>query len=478
MSTKLIKQFFSFSLGGYISLLIGFVSLPFVTRLISPEQYGVFSLFSLILNLQLIFLLMGLDQGFVRYFYEVENKMKLLFRCIKYPIYLFILTLPLVIIFQKKISLYIFQKIDIKMLIILEVTILLTILNNFTLLTIRMSQKGLQYSLLQIFNQLFNFLFIIVFYKVLGDSYDVLIISYFLSLVLVVLTSLYFIRNTFKTQIEENKEINTKELLKYSYPFVLTFSLTWIFQSSDKIAIKIFSNFTELGLYSTALIIIKLFNVIQSGFTTFWVPVAYEKYTKEPENKEFFNLFFNYISFIMFFVAIFVLMGKDLITFILGEKYKQASSIIPCLVFMPVMYTISETTVLGINFLKKTKFHIIISLVVSVFNIIGNMILVPRFNAVGAAISTGVAYILFFILRTNIAKKLIDYNFNLKRVYTISILLFLYALFLSFYNNILYSILIGILLLLILIVLYIKEIKIAIKEINSFIKKININKNS
>ena len=105
MSTKLIKQFFSFSLGGYISLLIGFVSLPFVTRLISPEQYGVFSLFSLILNLQLIFLLMGLDQGFVRYFYEVENKMKLLFRCIKYPIYLFILTLPLVIIFQKKIIL-------------------------------------------------------------------------------------------------------------------------------------------------------------------------------------------------------------------------------------------------------------------------------------------------------------------------------------------------------------------------------------
>lgn len=113
---------------------------------------------------------------------------------------------------------------------------------------------------------------------------------------------------------------------------------------------------------------------------------------------------------------------------------------------------------------------------VSIFNIIGNMILVPRFNAVGAAISTGVAYILFFILRTNIAKKLIDYNFNLKRVYTISILLFLYALSLSFYNNILYSILIGILLLLILIVLYIKEIKIAIKEINSFIKK-NINKN-
>ena len=135
------------------------------------------------------------------------------------------------------------------------------------------------------------------------------------------------------------------------------------------------------------------------------------------------------------------------------------------------MYTISETTVLGINFLKKTKFHIIISLLVSIFNIIGNIILVPKFNAVGAAISTGIAYILFFILRTNIAKKLINYNFNLKRVYILSILLFLYALFLSFYSNILYSTLIGMLLLLILIILYINEIKIALKAIISFIKK-------
>lgn len=471
MNIKLIKQFFSFSLGGYISLLIGFISLPFITRLISPEQYGIFSIFTLILNLKIIFLMLGLDQGFVRYFYEIENKKALFLKCLKYPLYFFILTLPLVIIFQEKISYFIFQKNDVKMLIILEVSILLTIINNFTLLTVRMSQKGLQYSLLQIFNQLLNFVFVILFYRILGDSYSVLIISYFLSLVLVVGASLYFIKSIFFKEKKTN--IDTNALLKYSYPFILTFSLSWIFQSSDKIAIKMFSNFTELGLYSTALTVIKLFNVIQTGFTTFWVPVAYEKYSKDPNNKEFFNLFFNYISLIMFFMAIIVLMGKDLITLFLGEKYKVASSIIPCLVFMPVMYTISETTVLGINFSKKTKLHIIISLIVSIFNIIGNMILVPKFNAVGAAISTGIAYILFFTLRTSIAKNLINYNFNLKRIYIISFLLFLYTLLLSFHNNILHSFLIGIFLLGILIISYVDEIKIALKEIISLIKKLN-----
>lgn len=469
MNIKLIKQFFSFSLGGYISLLIGFISLPFITRLISPEQYGIFSIFTLILNLKIIFLMLGLDQGFVRYFYEIENKKVLFLKCLKYPLYFFILTLPLVIIFQERMSYFIFQKNDVKMLIILEISILLTIINNFTLLTVRMNQKGLQYSLLQIFNQLFNFIFVILFYKILGDSYSVLIISYFLSLILVMGASIYFIKPIFLKGKKTN--IDTNALLKYSYPFVLTFSLSWIFQSSDKIAIKIFSNFTELGLYSTALTVIKLFNVIQTGFTTFWVPVAYEKYSKDPNNREFFNIFFNYISLIMFFIAIIVLMGKDLITLFLGEKYKTASSIIPCLVFMPVMYTVSETTVLGINFLKKTKLHIIISLIVSIFNIIGNMILVPKFNAIGAAISTGIAYILFFTLRTSIAKKLINYNFNLKRIYIISFLLFLYTLFLSFYNNILYSFLIGSFLLGILIVLYVDEIKFALKEITSLMKK-------
>ena len=96
---------------------------------------------------------------------------------------------------------------------------------------------------------------------------------------------------------------------------------------------------------------------------------------------------------------------------------------------------------------------------VSITNILGNIILVPFLGAKGAAISTGISYILFFALRTYFSNKLINFNFNLKRIYFIIILILGYALFLTFYDNIFFNIGIGILLQIIIIVAYFPILK-------------------
>ena len=53
-------------------------------------------------------------------------------------------------------------------------------------------------------------------------------------------------------------------------------------------------------------------------------------------------------------VAVGTIMFKDLIILLLGKDYREASMVIPFLVFMPLMYTISETTVGGIDFKKAS----------------------------------------------------------------------------------------------------------------------------
>lgn len=460
MKSNLIKSFISFSIGGYVSLIIGFFTVPIITRIITPDQYGIFSLFNLIINLSLLVVLLGFDQGFIRYYYEEKNKFLLLYTSIKYPLIFFIILLFIGVIFQNQISNFIFQEVDIKMMIALTINLFFYIINTFSFLVVRMNKKGLKYSLLQILQQVFNFISIIIIYKIYGNSYRILVLASVFSIIIVTLLSIIFEKEIWLRNTKEKLSINTKELFKYGYPLVITMSLSWIFQSADKIAIKMFSSLTELGLYAGAFKIIALINVVQTGFTMFWIPVAYEKFSKEPENKLFFQQVFNGISFIMLLLAIVVLMSKNLIILLLGKNYYLASMIMPCLVFMPIMYSISETTVLGINFSKKTKYHIIISVIVSTFNIIGNLILVPKFGAKGAAISTGIAYILFFSMRTYFAKKLIDYNFKLQRLYCISILIFVYSLYLSFCNKIILNIIFGTLLLVLLCVLYFSEIKI------------------
>ena len=455
MKNNLLKKFLSFSIGGYVNAVIGFFMLPFITRILTPEEYGIASLIAVLVDMLVIMCSMGLDQGLVRFFYEEDedNRGRLLYNSISYPIiFFFILS-----IFKDKITFFILNKNDNFLWKVILVSILFRILHLFSILIIRMQQKGKLFSFLNILLKVSEFLFILILYKIYKNSYKILILASLFSFILTSLLSIFFERKIWTFSGKE--KITKKELLKYSFPLVLTMGLTWLFASADKLTIKYFSDLNQVGLYSSSFKIVSIISVIQSGFTTFWTPIVYEHYSKNPEDTLFYKKANDYLSIIFFSMGLGILIFRDLIVFLLGDKYYLSKFIMPMLIFIPVMYLISETTVMGISFKKKSKYFLYISIVVSITNILGNIILVPFLGAKGAAISTGISYILFFVLRTYFSNKLINFNFNLKRIYFIIILFLGYALFLTFYDNIFFNIGIGILLQIIIIVAYFPILK-------------------
>lgn len=459
MKNNLLKKFLSFSIGGYVNAVIGFFMLPFITRILTPEEYGIASLIAVLVDMLVIMCSMGLDQGLVRFFYEEDedNRGRLLYNSISYPIIFFFILSIILFIFKDKITFFILNKNDNFLWKVILVSILFRILHLFSILIIRMQQKGKLFSFFNILLKVSEFLFILILYKIYKNSYKVLILASLFSFILTSLLSIFFERKIWTFSGKE--KITKKELLKYSFPLVLTMGLTWLFASADKLTIKYFSDLNQVGLYSSSFKIVSIISVIQSGFTTFWTPIVYEHYSKNPEDTLFYKKANDYLSIIFFSMGLGILIFRDLIVFLLGDKYYLSKFIIPMLIFIPVMYLISETTVMGISFKKKSKYFLYISIVVSITNILGNIILVPFLGSKGAAISTGVSYILFFALRTYFSNKLINFNFNLKRIYFIIILILGYALFLTFYDNIFLNIGIGILLQIIIIVAYFPILK-------------------
>ena len=162
----------------------------------------------------------------------------------------------------------------------------------------------------------------------------------------------------------------------------------------------------------------------------------------------------DYLAPLFFSLGNFVLLSNNFLILLLGKKFYPALYIMPMLVFIPIMYVLSETTVIGINFKKKTKYFLYISFIVLIINLVGNLILVPLFGARGAAISTGISYIIFFSLRTYFSTKLMSFGFNLKKQYFIVSLMLFYALFLTFYNCIIVTVIIGVMLEIIIIIVY------------------------
>jgi O-antigen/teichoic acid export membrane protein len=220
-----------------------------------------------------------------------------------------------------------------------------------------------------------------------------------------------------------------KENLKFALPILPATLLSWFAFSIDRISLRQYSSFKELGLYSAAFKVVSIMSLVQAGFTSFWIPVAYEKFEVHgDDSKSFFKRANQIVSFVMFSFGFLILIFKDIIFLFFSKSYREASTIVPFLIFQPVMNTISETTVLGINLTKKTHWHTVIMGITCFANFIGNQILVPIFGARGAAISTGLSYVLFFTLRTAIAERLYPIKFDLKRIYTGILILFVVAL--------------------------------------------------
>lgn len=460
---NLFKKFLSYFYGSGVGLIIGLITTIISTRLLSPEDFGKASMFTLALNILMILIVFGTDQAFVRFFYEEVSEMrgKLLFNSLKLPLILLGAIVTILYFSREILMRFLFNEVNYQIFWVLIVCLVFQVVYRFSLLIIRMQQKGHLYSLMEIMNKSFNLSSIILLFYIMGPNYKILIFSSAITLISLTIVSIFLERKFWNSLFTKHTETKHSQLdiIKFSYPLVLTTAIIWLFQSLDKIAIRQWSNFEELGLYTAAFKIVALLTVVQTVFSTFWAPVCYEHFQKYPDDKDFFSKTSKIISLVMFQIAIVTIVFKDIIVMLLGPEYIKAAVIMPFLIFMPMMYTMSETTVVGINFFKKTKWHIFIALTACAANAIGNFLLVPSYGAAGAAISTGLAYILFYLLRTYISLKYFKVDYDLKRVCFLLGCISLYALQNTIFSLGYINYLVGIILIFIVTIFYKNELK-------------------
>ena len=458
MSKNLGKKFLEFALGSGITMILGLLTTPVITRIISPEQFGKLSMFNTVSNIASVLLILGCDQSFMRFFYEEEpeNRRGLLFKVVKVPAFVTIISSVMMLFFSAPLIRFMVGESKLSVTLLFIAQIIFLVVGRFAMLVVRMQQKGKQYSTVQVLGKASYIAVTLLIFIFLGDNYLVLIIATTISNMIMALISILFEREFWfkKTNSYVSNKFTTHELLKYGFPFVFVYIVNWLFQSIDKFTITAFKGYEEVGIYSSANSIISMLNIIQTTFSTFWTPVAYEHYKENPEDTGFFIKVNDIVTFIMILFGIGFITCKGLISLLLGPQYRTASYIMPFLVIMPIMYTISETTVQGIAFVKKTNYYLWIAVISAITNAIGNFILVPSMGAKGAAISTGFSYVIFAVLRTQISKRLYPVKYKAFKAYICMTGLAILALYGSFNNFDLVTVLISAANIIVLCILY------------------------
>jgi O-antigen/teichoic acid export membrane protein len=461
---SLVKTFAKFSIGTWVSAGISIASVPVTAWFISPEEFGKASMFTLAYNLVLNFVLFGTDQSFSRFYLDVDRKAR--HHLLKETLLPCLCSLGIavfsLIIFKNRISVILFDSDNLSYTIyLLCVLLFIGLLSRFSLLSIRMKSEAVIYSKIQIVYSIVSFVVIIGYAKFISNTLDAIIIASIVAQFVQLLLSLAYdfsIWQSLGRTIGGVEWKNVRRYLIYGLPFVPTFMLDWVFQSIDRTFLRIYTDFNQIGLYALAFKVSLSLSVIQSGFATFWLPYSLEQYKNKPEQKQFYSIVFNSLTFVFGVLIILVVLFQDFIMFILPDSYNGIVPIFPFILLVPMLYTLSEITVVGINFKSKTIYHIYVIVIALLANVITAFLLIPKFGATGAAMSLSIGYMVFFIMRTVFGRK--NYYFSLDFLkFIIAILVIFVPISLTVFVTETPWYLLGILSLVVLFVLYRIDLK-------------------
>ncbi|MBO4889471.1 MAG: polysaccharide biosynthesis C-terminal domain-containing protein [Lachnospiraceae bacterium] len=447
--TNVLASFIEFFYGNFVVLLLGFISLPLITRLLSTDEYGRTSLFLSAVSIIYIFAILGLDQSYIRYFYsEKVDTRKLFSTCLRAPLILICILSAVYFAFSHFFNNILFERDGLDVTLLVIAYTVTSVFERFLFLNIRMEQKGKLYSNLNILTKVLNITFIVVFALILGDDFRVGL--YEMTLPLVIVTVFLLIRFAVqgKGYTAAPHELSEKELLRYGIPFVPMLLMEWLLSSMDKWSIRFLNDFSETGVYSSAMQIMSILLTLKITYVAFWSPIAMKKYEQEDESvaKPFFADMFQKVQFLCMFAAFGITAFRSIIVLILGSKYRGAVKIIPFLALMPVLSILFEMTGQGIKFTKKPKYFNYASLVAIICNLAGNLFLVPRLCGVGAAIATAFTYLVYFAIGTYFAGRCYPVEYDHRR-FAVSVIFYIaYAAFATFTDNEWMNVAIGVIL--------------------------------
>lgn len=225
--------------------------------------------------------------------------------------------------------------------------------------------------------------------------------------------------------------------LKFNLPLIPHYLSMIILNQSDRIMIANMCGQEEAGLYGVAFNIGKVALLFNSSITASFTPWIYEK-IKKKKFKGISEISFSLFLFIAAMITGIMLFGPELIRIFATPEYYQAVYVIPpiaaCAYFTFVYNQVSAVEF----FYGKSQYIMIASVVGAVLNIILNYFAILKFGYISAAYVSMLCYVLFAICHFCLMKGLCKRNnitealFSQRKLIILSIIIILVTIFANY----------------------------------------------
>jgi O-antigen/teichoic acid export membrane protein len=184
---------------------------------------------------------------------------------------------------------------------------------------------------------------------------------------------------------------------RFGLPLVPTALFLWTTNFSDRFFLVKLADAAEVGLYSVGVRIASAMVLLLTAFRLAWPAFAYS-IEDDAEAKRTYAFVLTYLTVIASWVALgLALLAPWLVDVLATDEFAEASRVVGLLAFAAVAFGAYIVIAIGSGRARRTQFNWVVTGVAAAVNVALNLVLIPPYGMIGAAVATVAAYSVMFL---------------------------------------------------------------------------------
>ena len=417
---RLLRDFLIYGAGGVGLQLLGFVSVPVLTRIFSRAEYGVVETIATMSLVVGVFAYLGLDSASQRSFFDYsEVQVRERTRVLSTALWTLVVSTGVLagacVAFSPAIAQVLFHGRYTTVLALGFAAIPFVSLTNYALEVMRVHHRPQAYATVAIFAGVVS----VGTALVLAAVFDYGLKGYYVGLLAGGVASVavgYTLVHRSVGPYFDRGELET--MLRYGVPLIPVSLSMWVLQLADRFFVLHYRSLGELGVYAVGVKLANLLFLAVTGFALAWSPLMLELHKRDQSGERLFRArVLTYVTFALCLGAVILsVFAREFFLTVTSKQYARAYEVVGLTAGAVVALGINSVTMSGISISRRTIHFARYALVAAVLNIGLNFALIPWLGMVGAALATFLSYGALAVLYYIRAQALDPAPFDLRRV--------------------------------------------------------------
>jgi O-antigen/teichoic acid export membrane protein len=183
----------------------------------------------------------------------------------------------------------------------------------------------------------------------------------------------------------------------FGMPLVPAALSLWAINLIDRFFINGYKGQAENGIYSLAVRISSVIIFAMTAFQLAWPAFAYS-IKDDGEAKRTYSYVLTYLLFITCWLSLALgVLAPWIVRILATDQFHRSAEAVPVLCFATAAYSGYSVLAIGIGRMRQTQFNWVVSGAAALVNVALNIVLIPRYGMMGAAVATLAAYLALFV---------------------------------------------------------------------------------